>query len=35
MTDAIALLEADRSGQPTRHDCGLPATTSSYRLSPR
>jgi hypothetical protein len=35
MTDAIALLEAGRSGQPTRHDCGLPATTSSYRLSPR
>lgn len=32
MTDAIALLEADRPGQPTPHDCGLSATTSSYRL---
>ena len=32
MTDAIALLEAGRTGQPSPHDCGLPATTSSYRL---
>jgi hypothetical protein len=35
MTDAIALLEAGRTAQPTPHDCGLPATTTSYRLSPR
>lgn len=32
MTDAIALLEADRTGLPTARDCGQPATTSSYRL---
>jgi hypothetical protein len=32
MTDAIALLEAGRSGQPSPHDCGLSPTTSSYRL---
>jgi hypothetical protein len=32
MTDAIALINADRPGQLTPHDCGLPATTSSYRL---
>jgi hypothetical protein len=32
MTDAIALLEAGRPGQPSPHDCGLSATTSSYRL---
>jgi hypothetical protein len=30
MTGAIGLLEAGRTGQPTPHDCGLPATTSSY-----
>ncbi len=35
MTDAIALLEAGRPGQPTAHDCGLPATTNSYRLRTR
>jgi hypothetical protein len=32
MTDAIALLEAGRPGEPTQHDCGLSATTSSYRV---
>jgi hypothetical protein len=32
MTDAIGLIEAGRTGLPTPHDCGLPATTSSYRL---
>jgi hypothetical protein len=32
MTDAIALLEAGRTGQPSPHDCGLSATTNSYRL---
>ena len=32
MTDAIGLLEAGRPGLPTRHDCGLSATTSSYRV---
>src|SRR5262249_5158739 len=32
MTDAIGLLEAGRSGLPTRHDCGLLAATASYRL---
>lgn len=32
MTDAIGLLEAGRIGQPTPHDCGLSATTNSYRL---
>jgi Protein of unknown function (DUF4239) len=31
MTDAIRLLEAGRAGEPTRQDCGLPATTSAYR----
>src|ERR1700733_13099994 len=31
MTAAIGLLEAGRTGQPTAQDCGLPATTSSYR----
>jgi flagellar basal body-associated protein FliL len=31
MTDAIALLEAGRPGLPTAHDCGRPATTTSYR----
>jgi hypothetical protein len=31
MTDAIALLEAGRPAEPTQHDCGLSATTSSYR----
>jgi hypothetical protein len=34
MTDAIALLEAGRPGQPRPHDCGLSATTNSYRLRP-
>jgi hypothetical protein len=33
MTDAIALLEAGRPGQLGPRDCGLPATTSSYRPS--
>jgi hypothetical protein len=33
MTDAIALLEAGRTGQPTPRDCGLPATADSYRPS--
>jgi hypothetical protein len=33
MTDAIALLEAGRPGHLGPHDCGLPATTSSYRPS--
>jgi hypothetical protein len=32
MTDAIALLEAGRPGEPSQHDCGLSATTSSYRV---
>ena len=34
MTDAIALAcaKAGRTGQPSPHDCGLSATTSSYRL---
>jgi hypothetical protein len=31
MTAAIGLLEAGRTGQPTLHDCGLSATTKSYR----
>jgi hypothetical protein len=33
MRDAIALLEAGRPGEPTQHDCGVSATTSSYRVS--
>jgi hypothetical protein len=32
MTDAIALLEVGRTGQPSAHDYGLSATTNSYRL---
>lgn len=32
MRDAIGLLEAGRPGEPTEHDCGLPAKTSSYRV---
>ena len=32
MIDAIALIEAGRPGLPNAHDCGQPATTSSYRL---
>jgi hypothetical protein len=32
MTDAIALLEAGRPGQPGPQGCGRPATTSSYRI---
>jgi hypothetical protein len=32
MIDAIGLIQADRPGLITPHDCGLPATTSSYRL---
>jgi hypothetical protein len=35
MTDAIGLVEAGRPGLPTQHDCRLPATTSSYRVSTR
>jgi hypothetical protein len=35
MTNAIALLEAGRPAQPSPHDCGLPATTSSYRVRTR
>jgi len=32
MIDAIRLIRADRPGLPTAQGCGLPATTSSYRL---
>jgi hypothetical protein len=32
MTAAIGLLEAGRTGGPTQRDCGLSATTTSYRV---
>ena len=34
MTEAIGLLEAGRTGLPSARDCGLPATTTSYRRQP-
>jgi hypothetical protein len=35
MTDAIALLEAGRPGEPAQRDCGLSAAVSSHRVRTR